>query len=213
MVTYMAKRPTKRTGDWCQTYTGEVYWPLDPRPEEVHMEDIAHALSMQCRFNGHCKYFYSVAQHSVFCALAVSPEAKAWALMHDAAEAYLHDLPRPLKPFLEGYGELEEKNLFCIAKRFGLIWPIPKHIHDEIKEVDLRMLATEKAHLMQPCVKSWNLPHPPYERLGEMPVKSEVHLRSWNPGTAKSNFWYEAREYKVIQTPRDQAELNLRDFN
>src|ERR1700693_75116 len=68
-------RPTHgpRKGDWIQTFTGRQFWPLDPRPEEVCIEDIAHGLSNECRFAGQCRSFYSVAQHSVLCARNVLP--------------------------------------------------------------------------------------------------------------------------------------------
>lgn len=93
----------ERKGDWIQTYTGRQFWPLDPKPEEVCIEDIAHALSQQCRYAGHTIRFYSVAQHSVEIALRVPRAAALWGLLHDAAEAYLVDLPRPVKYLMPAY--------------------------------------------------------------------------------------------------------------
>jgi hypothetical protein len=96
-----------RTGDFMQTYTGRQYWPMDPRPHEVYIEDIAHSLSLQCRYAGHCIKFYSVAEHSVLIArhLAATraPEVAFAGLLHDAPEAYCVDIPRPLKPYLTNY--------------------------------------------------------------------------------------------------------------
>ena len=91
----MAYNPMKalRNGSWLQTYTGIQFWPLDPRPEEIDIQDIAHALSLLCRFNGHCQRFYSVAEHSVHVSTILAPEFGLWGLLHDAAEAYLSDIP------------------------------------------------------------------------------------------------------------------------
>lgn len=90
----------ERKGDWMQTYTGRKFWPLNPRAEEVYIEDIAHSLALSCRFNGHCKVFYSIAQHSVLVSQIVKPTQQLIALLHDSAEAYLGDIIRPIKRFL-----------------------------------------------------------------------------------------------------------------
>jgi hypothetical protein len=87
----------KRKGDWMQTYTGRQFWPIDPRADEIDIVDIAHALSQQCRFAGHCKSFYSVATHSWHTSNVCNSENALWGLLHDAAEAYLVDLPTPIK--------------------------------------------------------------------------------------------------------------------
>src|SRR5579885_2784587 len=90
-----------RHGDWIQTYCGVAFYPLDPRPEEILIEDIAHALSMLCRFTGHVKRFYSVAQHCVYVSHRCDPKDALWGLLHDAAEAYLNDISRPVKSLRE----------------------------------------------------------------------------------------------------------------
>jgi len=84
-----------RIGDWIQTYTGKRFWPLDPRPEDVDILDIAHSLSLLCRFTGHTSSFYSVSQHSILVAQEVPKRLRLWALFHDAAEAYIGDIARP----------------------------------------------------------------------------------------------------------------------
>src|SRR6266540_4351103 len=89
-------------GPYIQTVSGRRFNPLDPDPEQIDIGDIALALSHQCRFGGHCRVFYSVAQHSCVAADLVaerggSTEDVLWALLHDATEAYLVDLPHPLK--------------------------------------------------------------------------------------------------------------------
>lgn len=83
--------------DWIQTFSGKKFFPLEPEKNEYDIHDIAHALSLKCRFGGHCQRFYSVAEHCVRVADIVAPESKLWALLHDAAEAYLPDVCQPIK--------------------------------------------------------------------------------------------------------------------
>lgn len=82
---------------WIQTFTGKQFWPLTPKAEDVCIEDIAHALAFKCRFGGHCKTFYSVAEHSCRVAEILRPEHQLIGLLHDAAEAYLPDVAAPIK--------------------------------------------------------------------------------------------------------------------
>lgn len=109
-----------RRGDWIQMHSGIAFWPMDPRADEVRLEDIAHSLSLLCRFGGHCSRFYSVAEHSVHVARLCSPEVALWGLLHDASEAYVVDLPRPIKRQLPEYAEIEGLVQFAIAEHFGL---------------------------------------------------------------------------------------------
>lgn len=137
-----------------QTYTGRKFWPLDPNEDEVFIEDIAHALSQVCRWTGHCKDFYSVAQHCVIASHNVPEEIALTALLHDASEAYLSDISRPVKHStqLEGYREAEHKLEAVLAKKFGITFPYPK----EVKEVDNKMLYTERRDLLQGSVE-WSM--------------------------------------------------------
>jgi 5'-deoxynucleotidase YfbR-like HD superfamily hydrolase len=114
----------KRFGDWIQTYTGRVFWPLDPDPSEICIEDIAHSLSLQCRFLGHCKTFYSVLEHSCHVAHLVPAAYTVHGLLHDAAEAYVGDMPRPLKsqPDFATFRQIERRIQERIAKAFGIVW-------------------------------------------------------------------------------------------
>jgi 5'-deoxynucleotidase YfbR-like HD superfamily hydrolase len=134
-----------RYGDFIQTYSGIEFYPLDPRIEEVKLLDIAHALSNICRFTGHCNEFYSVAQHSVLVSQYVSKENAMWGLLHDASEAYICDIARPVKKSLEmkPYKEIEKRLMNVIAKTFNLSEDEPK----EVKEIDTKMLRTEARDL------------------------------------------------------------------
>lgn len=136
-----------RFGDWMQTYSGRQFWPMDPRSEEVHIEDIAHALRMQCRYAGHCILFYSVAEHSVHIAhwllREYGPLTAMYGLLHDASEAYLVDVPRPVKPYLGGYKDAETKVQDAVHVRFGL----GKGIPGVVKEADDRIIADELVNL------------------------------------------------------------------
>ena len=104
------------------TFSGMRFWPLEPDPEKVCIEDIAHALSCQCRFGGHSSRFYSVAEHSIRVSKLCAPEDALWGLLHDASEAYLVDLPRPLKelPEFAAYREAESRLQRVIVVSFGL---------------------------------------------------------------------------------------------
>jgi hypothetical protein len=143
-----------RAGGWICTASGREFWPLDPRPEEVDIEDIAHALSRACRFAGHCSRLYTVGEHSILVASWVPPEDALWGLLHDAAEAYLPDMPRPLKrlPEFAWYRAAERRVMDAVCDRFGL----PRAEPQSVKAADLRALATEARDLMPPrSVTRW----------------------------------------------------------
>lgn len=150
-------------GDFCQAADGAAFYPFDPRPEEIRIEVIATALAKQCRFAGHCKGFYSVAEHSVRASRLVDRAHALAALLHDAAEAYVIDLPRPLKraPGFAVYRAIEAEVSRAIAKRFGL--PVGFEHLAQVQLADDIMLATEKRDLMTPSALAWAplpAPHP-----------------------------------------------------
>lgn len=171
--TWQGFLPGKR-GDWMQTATGGQMHPLDPRPEEIHIADIAHALSQLCRFSGHCLRFYSVAEHCVLMAREAPDEYKLTTLMHDASEAYLADVIRPIKPFLTNYHDIEARLETVIAERFNYPWPMPA----EVKRLDNAILADEMAQNMAPPPVDWRLP--------ELPLG--VRLQFWAPEKAEFEF-------------------------
>jgi len=131
--------------NWLETFTGTKFNPYTSPPSDVKLLDIIHSLSLQCRFGGHCRTYYSIAEHSVYVSKQFEdPVLAKWGLFHDAAEAYLTDLPRPLKKLLPDYNELEQSILTLVAKRFDLPWPIP----DEVREMDTVLLRTESLQIM-----------------------------------------------------------------
>lgn len=164
---------------WIETFTGKAIHPLEPKAEDICIEDIAHALSNICRFNGHTSQFYSVAEHSVFVMLNVPIQHRVAALLHDATEAYLCDLPRPIKHNVTGYAEAEHRLMECIAAKFGFTLPLP----EIVKEIDTRILFDERDQFMPPTDRDWGFDAEP---LG-------VTLRGWAPAEAEAAFlqcWY-----------------------
>lgn len=146
---------------WIQTFTGKAFYPLDPDPDDINIIDIAHALSNICRFTGHCTKFYSVAQHSVYVSNVVPEHLALEGLLHDASEAYLCDIARPLKRMSEmkAYIDADEKLTRVIAKKFK----IDHELASEIKDADNRILFTEKRDIMVKEPKAWNWSYKPYD--------------------------------------------------
>jgi uncharacterized protein len=143
---------------WIQTFLNVKFFPLNPDPADVEIEDIIHALSMKCRFGGHCRNFYSVAQHSVLVAEHVPEEHRLVALLHDATEAYLPDVCRPIKGSLVGFEEIERRLYLAIAERFGL----PNEIPLCVKNSDNRALVTEARDVMGPPPDRWSVSVEPF---------------------------------------------------
>lgn len=116
----LVKYPTR-----IRTFMGKMIDPFNPDPQMINIVDIAHSLSNLCRWNGHTMRFYSVAQHSIFVAsLMEKPEDKFAGLLHDASEAYLTDLPRPLKMRMDKYYEAEFNLMMVISRKFGFQYPL-----------------------------------------------------------------------------------------
>ena len=137
---------------WIRTYRGYEFNYENIENNNIDIHDIAHGLSNMCRFAGHTKYFYSVAQHSVACAdkaydISQDRNFALCALLHDGSEAYLMDIPRPLKPLLKNYTEIETKIQNLINKKLS-VDTIYDAYKDRIKEIDNKMLLTEAEQLI-----------------------------------------------------------------
>ena len=149
-----------------QTISGKAFWPLKPYPEDFCIYDITHALSLQCRFGGHVKEFYSVAQHSLWVADTVKelygPEFEFEGLMHDFTEGYISDLIRPVKYQCPEYMAIEETIYQAGAVRFGL----PAKISREVKYVDNLAAWTEKRDLLvETDLVDWGPPMDPHPKI------------------------------------------------
>ena len=121
------------------TFKGIEFDIMNPTPEMIDIEDIAHSLSNQCRWGGHTPFFHSVAEHCLLCAEMAPAPFRLEALMHDASEAYILDVPTPLKALLGNYKEIEDKIMSVIAKKYGFNWPLSK----TVKEIDKQILNIE----------------------------------------------------------------------
>ncbi len=144
-----------RRGNWFLSTKGRQIYPMDLRPEDVDIEEIAHALGNICRFGGHVPSgFYSVGQHSVHVAQVLPPHLRLVGLLHDATEAYCGDMVRPIKhmPEMAPYREMEDAIWLAIADRFSL----PLELPAAVKEADARMLQTERRDLLAPHHWKWS---------------------------------------------------------
>lgn len=167
-----------------QTFTGKYFNLVDPEPEQVCIEDIAHALSNIARFTGHSEFFYSVAQHCVLGSRVIVPELARDFLMHDAAEAYLGDVSSPLKQLLPEYKVIEARVEDCIFEKFGV------HFSPTIKRMDLRMLAAERKALLKDIGGEWDI------LKGFNPAP--VHIEPWTPEVAERLFLQRANELEIL---------------
>ena len=133
------------------TASGRIFDYRNPRPSMIDLGDIARGLSCESRFNGHTRAFYSVAQHATIASWLVPQPFALEALLHDASEAYLKDLPSPLKALCPDYRAIEARVDAAIRAHFRL----PATLSPEVKRVDLVLLATEKRDLMPDCPMPW----------------------------------------------------------
>lgn len=158
------------------TLNGVRYFPGEPRAEDIRVTDIANALSKICRFGGHTNRFYSVAEHSVLVSYVVPPEHAWQALFHDAPEAYVGDVPRPLKRLLGStYGDLEELSWLAICDALD----INPDMHESVKHADNAVLMAEKAQLYPDDGPQWDLGVP----------AADVQIRALLPDAARAFWW------------------------
>jgi len=136
---------TARRGDFIHTFSGRQQWPLDPRPGDFDIEEIAHALACSNRFNGHTKFPISIAQHSLLVVQLTHPFWRREALMHDAPEAIIGDVVTPLKRVagMADFRGIEAAIWSAMAKQWGLVEDLPRDVH----WADLQALVTEASQL------------------------------------------------------------------
>jgi 5'-deoxynucleotidase YfbR-like HD superfamily hydrolase len=146
---------------WMQTYTGKKFYVSEPAKTDFDLGDIAHALSNQCRFGGHTKHFYSVAQHSLFVADIVKASGgnlvqELWGLMHDATEAYMVDIPTPLKLTLDGYEERENQVMLLIASRLYIPHHGEEGLLPAVVKIADRVAVVTEARQLTHGTKEWS---------------------------------------------------------
>ena len=168
---------------WMQTVSGVVFEPLRPELSKIHIEDIAHALGMICRFGGMSKEFYSVAEHSVYVSLACDPKDAMAGLLHDAAEAYVGDLIRPIKhqPEMAFYRDIEDWLLDTIFEKAGLPSGVGEQLLPaSVKHADNSVLAAERDHprIVGGATAPW----------APLPMPAAVRFGMWSPAEAKQVF-------------------------
>jgi uncharacterized protein len=190
-------------GNWMQTYTGRQFYPMNPRPDEIDFRDIAHGLAMVCRYGGHTRRFYSVAEHTVHVSRFLEEQAIAAGahardvelvalegLLHDAAEAYVGDMVRPLKQHMPFYRNAEDVVLDAIHVAVGLPgWErdrdvelgahMPLVMPAEVKAADNRILLDERDQLLTAPPVAWE--QEGLQRLG-------VTVECWSPVEAEE-YW------------------------
>jgi hypothetical protein len=165
---------TVKEGVWIETYTGKYVNPTDLKIEDINIIDIAHSLSLICRYNGHCSRFYSVAEHSILVMEYVKKRSSnkvdlLGALLHDASEAYFSDVTRPVKIYLTEVKILERKIEKVIIEKF--------HLEDMnyalIKDADNSILSLEASNLMSSKGKDWYLPVKSEGKFPELVIRPE----------------------------------------
>lgn len=140
---------------YVETRSGKRVTFLDPKPDDIDIHDIAYSLSNQCRFNGHCAAFYSVAEHSVHVSSLLPRDLQLAGLLHDAAEAFIGDIPSPVKQFVPNLRDIEDNIIRVIFQKFGCVEALERY--NEIKLADLQQLYTESHYLLPSGGKHWRM--------------------------------------------------------
>jgi 5'-deoxynucleotidase YfbR-like HD superfamily hydrolase len=166
---------TKDRGDWSQTYTDLMFYPKDPRPEDIDIRDIAHGLAYSSRFNGQTNRYYSIAEHCVHVSYECDEADALEGLMHDAAEAYVGDVVTSVKRHLPGFYEIEDAIEQVIAAKYKLRRPWP----ESVKRADIAVLIAEKRDLFAKNLV-WK------KHANTKPMSRTVNC--WNDSTAYDHF-------------------------
>ena len=172
-------------GEWMMTYTGRRFYVFDPDPKLICIEDIAHHLAMECRYGGAVRRYYSVAEHSVYVSHLVAPELALEGLLHDAAEAYISDMIRPIKhhPKMRIVCETEAQIQAAVWERFGINYSSENE--RAVKIVDDRIVLDEVDAL---------LPDPGAYRTRHSGAPFGIDIVGYSPEYAEAAFlcrWYE----------------------
>jgi len=168
-----------------QTYTHKRILPHAPKIEDIVLEDIAHSLSLTCRYNGHTNTFYSVAEHCVRLSLIEHKSSEQWRLMHDASEAYLGDIITPVKLLLRSFRPIEQNFHSLIAQKFNLNL---KDYNHQVMLAEMILLATEARDLMNvnPAL-DWGMKTEPLKEV----------IKPWPWMRAKKEFLQRAKELNI----------------
>lgn len=192
---------------WMQTYSGRRFYPLAPTADDIELADIAHGLAMTCRYGGHSRHFYSVAEHCVLVSKCVeewaigsglSPQlVRAWALeglLHDSAEAYIGDMIRPLKhqPEMLEFRKAEAAIERAVFQRFAI--NSSDQSSAAVKAIDDRILVDEIRSLM-PAPEMYGV------WVGEL-APLGVEISGWSPANAERAFMVRYRELTIRETVR-----------
>ena len=192
----LAKEDVGRVGPWISTFSKRRFWLQDPRPEDVYVEDIAHALANICRYGGHVKKFYSVAEHCVLGSRLIEPDVALFFLFHDAAEAYLGDIISPLKNILRDiYEPMEKRVMEVVAVRFGFSMDMDQV--EVVKKMDQIMLLTEARDLTTTGIL--------LEDVAELPNETKIY-GTWSPELAERLF---LKRYQELVENQKKWSYNL----
>ena len=174
-----------RKGGSIQTFTGVIFYPIDPRIEEIVLEDVAHGLSNKCRFTGHTRKFYSTGEHSVRVSWNLRDRGRSLmeqyvGLHHDDTDAYLPDVPTPLKvlPEFKWFRDLEHHMQEMCFQKFGCV----VEDYSVVKESDIILLLTEKRDLMPTRNGDWK------HSYTQEPISSPYFIEPWSPELARYNY-------------------------
>jgi len=163
---------------WISTFSGKQFDVFNPRVEDVDIEDIAMGLANTCRFRGFVKRWYSVAEHSILMYDLLPQDLRIYGLLHDAAEAYMGDLPKPIKRGLPLIDDIETGILRCVAQKFGL--QLNPFFDGRLKRMDWELCVREAEILLPNKTVGW-------ADVAEMKL-GKIDLMGWDRIVAQEQF-------------------------